>query len=354
MRPSLLAVCLLASLAGQGCPRGAGVSEAGPRPNAAAARYFCPMHPNIVRDERGSCPICHMDLERMDDAAGEGRSIGDGHAKFMLSPRRQQLIGMTKEKALRRPLQRWVRAVGHISYDPDLVAAIEEYRQAAAGGANAAQVSPEGKQLRLSLIQSIAARLRLLGLSDQQIAELPGSTGPPAELMTGPKGGRVWVFIDVFASELGSVQSGQLVEARTNSVPDRVFPGAVKAVDRVVNPMTRTARARALVQNLEGLLKPEMYLDVRIRVPLGVRLSVPAEAVLDSGEKQIVFVVADDGAIEPRLVTIDRRGEDHVGIASGIVEGETVATSANFLIDSESRLRSALAAFGRAGEGNPR
>jgi Cu(I)/Ag(I) efflux system membrane fusion protein len=306
-----------------------------------------------------------MDLERMDDAAGgagsagdgqspTGRSIGDGHAKFTLSPRRQQLIGLTKEKARRRPLQRWVRAVGHISYDPDLVAAIEEYRQAAAGGANAAQASPEGKRLRLSLIQSIAARLRLLGLSDPQIAELPGRTGPPAELMTGPKGGRVWVFIDVFASELGSVQSGQLVEARTNAVPDRVFPGAVKAVDRAVNPMTRTARARALVQNLEGLLKPEMYLDVRIRVPLGVRLSVPAEAILDSGERQMVFVVADDGAIEPRVVTIDRRGEDHVGIASGIVEGETVATSANFLIDSESRLRSALSAFGRAGEGNPR
>lgn len=350
MRPSLLAACLLACLAVGACARGAAVSEAGPRPNARAAKYFCPMHPSIVRDERGSCPICHMDLERMDDATG--------HAKFTLSPRRQQLIGMTKEKAVRRPLQRWVRAVGHISYDPDLVAAIEEYRQAAAGGANAgganAAGSAEGRRLRFSLIQSIAARLRLLGLSDAQIAELPGRTGPPAELMTGPKGGRVWVFIDVFASELGSVQSGQLVEARTNSVPDRVFPGTVKAVDRVVNPMTRTARARALVQNLEGLLKPEMYLDVRIRVPLGVRLSVPAEAILDSGEKQMVFVVADDGAIEPRQVTIDRRGEDHVGIASGIVEGETVATSANFLIDSESRLRSALAAFGRAGEGNPR
>jgi Cu(I)/Ag(I) efflux system membrane fusion protein len=118
--------------------------------------------------------------------------------------------------------------------------------------------------------------------------------------------------------------------------------------------MTRTARARALVQNLEGLLKPDMYLDVRIRVPLGVRLSVPAEAILDSGERQRVFVVHDDGTIEPRQVTIGWRGGDHAGIAAGIAEGETVVTSANFLIDSESRLRSALAAFSAGEEERPR
>jgi Cu(I)/Ag(I) efflux system membrane fusion protein len=284
-----------------------------------------------------------MDLQRMENPEAEALP---GHAKLMLSPSRQQLIGVTKDKVLRRSLEKVIRAIGRISFDPDLVAAIEEYRQAAAGGSRGLQSTPDAQRLRNSLIRSIAARLKLLGLSEAQIAELPGLTGPPTELLTGPKGGRVWVFADIFPSDLALVKTGHVLEARTSALPGRVFRGVVKAVDRVVSPTTRTALARALVQNPEGLLKPDMYLDVRIKVPLGVRLSVPTDAVLETGERQLAFVVHEDGAIEPRAVTLGRRGEDHVGIQAGLLEGETVITSANFLIDSESRLRSAVAAFG--------
>jgi Cu(I)/Ag(I) efflux system membrane fusion protein len=341
MRASFIAIAILA---------GSAVIHYGLRhpadpPSASAirARYFCPMHPSVVRDAPGTCPICNMELRPAED--DPAADPVPGHASFILTAQRQQLIGVSKQKAQRRPLERWVRATGQITYDPDLVAAIEEYRQAVAGGANAIRGGPEGQRLRLSLQQSIGARLKLLGLTEEQIEEIAGRTGPPAELLVGPGSKRVWVFIDVFASDLGAVGPGQALEARTDAVPGRVFRGVIKAVDRAVNPLTHTARARALVRNTEGLLRPNLHLDVRIRIPLGVRLAVPAEAVLETGEKEFAFVVHEDGAIEPRLVTVGGRGEDYVGVIAGLAEGETVITSANFLIDSESRLRSALAAF---------
>ena len=185
-----------------------------------------------------------------------------------------------------------------------------------------------------------------MGLTQAQINELPGRTGPAAELVTGANGGNVEVFLDIFPSDSGAVQPGQKLEARTLAAPGRVFHGVIKAVDRNVNPTTRTVRARALIENAEGLLRADTYLDVQIRAPLGMRLCVPADAILETGEKTLAFVISGTGKIDPRLVSVGQRGDDEVEVLTGLAEGESVVTSANFLIDSESRLRSALAAFG--------
>jgi Cu(I)/Ag(I) efflux system membrane fusion protein len=285
-----------------------------------------------------------MDLERMEEPR-----TGDkvpGYASFTLPSSRRQLFGISQEKVSRHPMTKIVRAAGRVTFDPDLARAIEEYRQTAAGGSGATQDSPEAERLRNRLLESIAARLKLLGLTQAEINELPGRTGPAAEFVTGTNGGNVEVFLDIFPSDLGNVHAEQSLEARTLAAPGRVFHGVIKAVDRSVNPTTRTVRARALIENTEGLLRADMYLDVQILVPLGMRLCVPAEAVLESGENTLAFVVSGDGEIDPRAVSIGQRGDDDVEVLSGLAEGESVVTSANFLIDSESRLRSALAAFG--------
>jgi Cu(I)/Ag(I) efflux system membrane fusion protein len=285
-----------------------------------------------------------MELERVDDT----RAVDgvEGYASFVLPARRQQLIGVSQGKVSRHPMTKIVRAAGRVTFDPDLATAIEEYRQAAAGGSEAAQNSPDAQRLRNQLLQSIAARLRLLGLTQAQINELPGRTGPTAEFVTGSNGGSVEVFLDIFPSDAGAIQAGQTLEAQTLAAPGRIFRGVISAVDRSVNPTTRTVRARALIENTGGLLRADTYLDVQIVAPLGTRLCVPAEAILESGEKTLAFVISGSGQIDPRLVSVGERGDDEVEILTGLAEGESVVTSANFLIDSESRLRSALAAFG--------
>ncbi len=340
----LLVIVVFAGWGALRLARGTGASDPSQKSGALHVKYFCPMHPNIVREGPGRCPVCGMELERVDET-GTVQSV-EGYASFVLPARRQQLIGVVQGKVSRRPMTKIVRAAGRVTFDPDLAMAIEEYRQAAAGGSGATQDSPDAQRLRNRLLQSIAARLKLLGLTQAQINELPGRTGPAAEFLTGTTGGNVEVFLDIFPSDLGAVQPGQTLEARTLTAPGRVFHGVIKAVDRNVNPTTRTVRARALIENEEGLLRAETYLDVQIRAPLGMRLCVPADAILESGEKTLAFVISGNGRIDPRLVSVGQRGDDEVEILTGLAEGESVVTSANFLIDSESRLRSALAAFG--------
>jgi Cu(I)/Ag(I) efflux system membrane fusion protein len=133
-----------------------------------------------------------------------------------------------------------------------------------------------------------------------------------------------------------------------NAYPERVFEGKVAFIYPAVSAETRTARVRIELANPGRLLKPAMYAEVELAVPQSTvkRLSVPDSAVLDSGNRQVVLVRLDEGRFEPRAIKVGARGDGYVEVLDGIREGDSVVVSANFLIDSESNLRSALNAFG--------
>ena len=114
----------------------------------------------------------------------------------------------------------------------------------------------------------------------------------------------------------------------------------------MVDTVTRSIRARAVLQNPEGFLKPEMYVNAILERRLGEVLAVPEEAVFATGEQNIVFVAKPDGVFEPRQVTVGVKSGEDYEVKSGLSEGETVVTSGNFLIDSESRLKAALQSVG--------
>ena len=137
----------------------------------------------------------------------------------------------------------------------------------------------------------------------------------------------------------------QPVEATTLSLPGEVFKGRIKAIDPTINPKTRSARIRVLIPDPKGLLRPDTFMNVRINIPLGRRLVVPEEAVIDTGTRKIVFVDEGEGYFEPREVVLGVKSQDHFEIRSGLKEGEKVVTSGNFLIDSESKLKAAIAAI---------
>ena len=120
----------------------------------------------------------------------------------------------------------------------------------------------------------------------------------------------------------------------------------IAAVDPTINPATRTLRARGKIEDPQGELRPDEYVDAAIEVPLGTRLCVPKEAVLDSGLRRIAFISKADGTIEPRAVETGVRGDGYVEILSGLEPGDKVVSSAGFLIDSEARLQSAVKSFG--------
>ena len=273
-----------------------------------------------------------------------------GHAPFTLSVERQQLIGVRRDVVRRRPLEIEIRAVGKVAYDPQLYQAVVEYREALKAKAQI-QNSPwaGARDGASALLRGAALKLRQQGISDAQLAVL-AKEGDPVNLLL--PGKSIWVYVQVYEYEFELVRPGQPLTITAPSLPGRSFAASIVAIDPIVNATTRTARVRALVPTPDADLRPETFVHAYVRVPLGETLAVPEDAVLDTGERQIVFVVRGPGTFEPRAVRLGREAQGYYEVLAGLEEGDEVVTSANFLIDSESRFRAALAAFKAAPAGH--
>ena len=153
----------------------------------------------------------------------------------------------------------------------------------------------------------------------------------------------IWVLADIPERDIGSINVGSSVAFRARSLPGRAFSGKVTVVYPQINPETRTARVRIEIENKDGVLLPEMYVDVDVATgPTEPVLGVPESAVIDTGTRQIVIIDKGDGRFEPRQVETGVRGDELIEIRAGVEQGDQVVVAANFLIDAESNLRAAL------------
>lgn len=367
--------------------------RAQPPATPSQAKYQCAMHPQIVSDQPGTCPICGMKLERVDEpgvataprgtsapagtplfyrhpmrpdvtspvpakdemgmdyvpiyeADVSGASNVPGHAGFTLSTDRQQLIGVTRAPVERRRLDSEIRAVGTVAYDPALYQAIVEYREALAAKRQLGEIAmPEARRGADAIVHAAALRLRQLGIAEPQLPELAAAAHGPADLLL--PGKNAWVYAQVYEYEMDSVHPGQTVTISTAAQPARTYAGRVVAVDPILNTVSRTARVRIAVPTPDASLRPESFVRATIHVPSEEVIAVPADAVLRSGGREIVFVTGDDGTFEPRAVQLGREAGGYYEVRDGLRVGDEVVTSANFLIDSESRFRAAVAAFSK-------
>jgi RND family efflux transporter MFP subunit len=156
---------------------------------------------------------------------------------------------------------------------------------------------------------------------------------------------RVWVIASVYEYELPFVRVGDPAVMSPSYLPGKTYRGKVALIYPELDGATRTARVRLEFENPGLELRPEMYADVELSRDLGPRLSVPESAVIASGIRDVVFVAEGDGYFKPREVRLGLRLEGKAEVLEGLTEGETVVSSGNFLIDSESRLKSALEAL---------
>jgi Cu(I)/Ag(I) efflux system membrane fusion protein len=152
----------------------------------------------------------------------------------------------------------------------------------------------------------------------------------------------VWVLADVYEVNLPFVTVGQPATISLDYRPGKTWHGKVAFIDPTVDPATRTVKARLEFANPNGELKPEMYAHVVIGGSMGTAVAIPESAVIATGERNIVFVAKGEGVFEPREVVLGARVRDLYEIRQGISEGEKVVTGANFLLDSESKLKAAV------------
>lgn len=175
---------------------------------------------------------------------------------------------------------------------------------------------------------------------------LPNQYAPPeARLYTVAGLSTVWVYAAIFQNDLAQFHTGDAASVTTDALPGRTFAGRVDYIWPQVDMTTRTARVRLVFANPALKLKPGMYVNVSIDIPLGRHLAVPASGVLQTGTRAIVFVDHGGGSLEPREVELGEQAGDDFVVLKGLKAGERVITSANFLVDSESQLQAALGSF---------
>ncbi len=255
-------------------------------------------------------------------------------------------------------------------YSPDLVSTQEEYLIAKRGNATLGnapfQEIAQGSQ---SLLQSARQRLKLWDISDAQIKDLDEtgkvskdltfyspitgfvtdrkvfsqtSVTPDTELYTVSDLSTVWADADIYEYEVPFVHLGQRVTLTLSYYPGKTYTGTISYIYPTVDPQTRTIKARIQIPNPGFVLKPQMFADAQLHVDYGTKIIVPQEAVLNSGTEQHVFVVHDGSMFEPRKVSIGPVVDGNAVILSGLKAGETIVVSGNFLIDSESGLKTAM------------
>lgn len=303
-----------------------------------------PMIPGYKADGPGKSPM-GMDLVPVyeEDAAASAGPLPDGYAEILVTPQKQQLIGITTAPVKKQLLVKTIRAVGTVAHDPELYQAQAEYIEAVKASQRSQESAiPEVVDQSRRLVESTRIRLKHLGLSDELIEEMAALGAPQHSLLYSHPGEPVWVYAKVYEYELPFVKDGQAVTVEVPGLGGEKFEGTVRAIDPMVDPATRTIRVRVLLNDSQGNLRPEMYVNVTISIDLGEVLTVPAEAVFNTGTKQIVFVDQGQGLFEPREVTLGAGAGDVYQVTEGLTEGEVVVTSGNFLIDSESRLKASL------------
>lgn len=398
--------------------------DAGPPSTPARKQmYQCPMHPSVVMDHPGVCPICGMTLVPIassggDDSAHAGHLMPEqgvpGLSTVRIDPERQQMIGLTTTDVARGPIGGAWRTTGRVAidetrvrhvnikvpgfveriyvdflgkpvkqgealfsiYSPELLAAQEELllalrtqqRLSSAGG-----LAHDGDAL-------VGAAYRKLELWDIPKTEIEGviATGSPLKTLTiySPIAGavtrkdvvqgmkleagtmpyeitdlsEVWVLADVYESELSQVKIGMIADFVPKAFPNRSFAGRATFMDPILDASTRTAKVRLSFSNKQGELRPGMFGEVMLRGTAREALRIPADAAVRSGTETYLFVSLGDGKFAPRRVALGETDGKFVEVISGVEEGERVIGRANFLIDSESRLRASLEAMRGAGE----
>jgi membrane fusion protein, copper/silver efflux system len=339
--------------------------------------------------------------------SGSSMTSSPSH-EFVVPVERQQQIGVTYAKVERRPLAHTIRSVGLIVpdrrrnwqfvsrvdgyvqklnvtspgqvvdkdapllsiYSPDLLTSEREF--VALLRMRDQAKSKDARETPQRLIESAKRRLQLWNVMPEQIAELEKTRkasdtltllspfrgvvqSVPVEQGKNVKVGDllvevadlslVWMWAEFYENELSMLQVGQKLAITAKSYPGENFDGTIALIDPFINETKRTAKVRIDIPNTDFKLRPGMYVNAELAMDMGEALTIPVSAIMPTGERNVVFIDKGEGKLEPRIVQLGAKYGDIYEVQSGLQEGERVVSSANFLIDAESKVQGALKDF---------
>ena len=395
-----------------GCGRGDGTEST----SKEKTLYTCGMHPQVVQDHPGNCPICGMKLtpvRKQGSATAASEAPASGSSAIEVDPVTTQTMGIRTATVKRGPLRRAIRTVGAIDYNEkaemDVTTKFKGWIEKLYVNATGQLVmrgdplfeiySPElySAQVEYLLVtdpsnksgagndalkHSALTKLKFFDISDGQIAELERTRQASKTLrIAAPQDGfvvekmivegqmvesgmkiyrladlgLVWVQAQIYEQDLPYLRLGQEATVTLSYLSDREFRGRLTYIYPNVDEKTRTAKVRMEFHNPGYFLKPGMFATVHVTSELEPSaLLVPDMAVLRSGEKTTVFVALDGGKFDPRTVTLGPQAEDDTyQVLSGLKEGERIVTSGQFMLDSESQLREAIQKMQQPAKSSP-
>ncbi len=357
----------------------------------ADPKYVCPMHPQIVKGEPGNCPICGMDLvaKKVEASGSERPGVEVSHAVV-------QNMGIRTDQVKRDTLWKHIQTVGRVDYDetrlvhvhPRTEGWLEKLNLRAEGdpvkrGELLGQLySPEILSAQVDYLialdqksgsrnlENARNRLRLLGVTENTIsriqknrksqntvplyapakgiiAQLQAREGmyikPEMEIFTIVDPSVMWVLVDVFEYQIDWLKEGLSTEMKVPAYPGRNWEGKVDYIYPDLDPRARTLRVRLAFDNSDGQLKANMFAKVVIYGgPKHNVLLIPADALIETGERSTVVKALGDGRFQPVDVVTGATRAGRVEILSGLDEGDQVVISGQFLIDSESSLQASF------------
>jgi Cu(I)/Ag(I) efflux system membrane fusion protein len=281
-------------------------------------------------------------IERLDvNATGQrvtrGQPLMEVYSPELVSAQQEYLIAWNGRQALEKGTEESLDGIGQLA-ESSLV----RLRNWDISDAQLQRLQREGKATHSLTLYSPANGVVLEKMVVEGMRFMPGEPlFRIADLST------IWLLADVFEQDLALVQLGQSAKINVDAYPDREFSGVVSYIYPTVSPATRTAQLRFEMSNPDGLLKPDLFASVELIAvdDQATALTVPDSAVIDSGTRQVVLVQLGEGRFVPREVTLGLRGDGYVEVRQGVSEGEQVVVRANFLIDAESNLQTALGSF---------
>lgn len=263
-------------------------------------------------------------------------------------------------------------------YSPTYIAAQEEYLLTLENVEKLRNAGKEAVQINNRLKEAARRKLQLLNVSDSDIAHLEhtgtandhmtiyaqfGGTVlekqllPGAYIMPGDKLysladlAAVWLYVDIYEKDIAAIRPGQPVVVTSSAYPGETFGGQVTFINPVLDDATRTVKVRVEMANPAGRLKPNMFVNATVQIPLGDSLVIPESSIIDSGSRKIVFVAQGEDTFVKRDVVTGQYADGYVQILSGLQSGDTVVTAATFLIDSQTKLGSFGSHAGHGGTG---
>lgn len=339
---------------------GCGVKEEGHCPHCDEgkpdAQCICGGHSFMIKaDKPINCPVCKKPLKKIEPKEMPERKEPEGEraaSKVKLNKQQIELAGIKTEPVEKRRLSKVIRAAGTIAYDPELAVAEEEFLTALQTREKVRN-SPDSDVIARAedILNRSKTRLKLLGLSDEQIANLQKQSTADQSLILPQT--KMWVYAQIYEYELGWVKVGQEAKITTDVYPGEEFKGKVVSISPVIDPKTRSTRVRIEVDNPDLKLKPQMYMNVVIENVYEAAkdegdtvLAVPKDAVLDTGVRKIVYLQGEKGEFIGREIKVGPLASSETEgvrvqfypVLNGLNEGEVVVTKGNFLIDSQSQL----------------